>query len=138
MCRVLYSVYGSWIQNEIKKYNVGFLENHFANYNKTDRNFQLWEREPMIKECWTKNFFRKKLNYTNLIPASNIGNLTIVPENYKYSSACFYKTGIKNFDFLTHFNDLSGLVYRIINYISRWSKFCSIDFFITPYCKSIC
>ena len=32
-------------------------------------------------------------------------HLVDVPENYKYSSARFYETGVKDFAFLTHFND---------------------------------
>jgi len=44
-------------------------------------------------------------DYTKFNLCQPNGNLADVPENYKYSSAIFYETGIKNFDFLTHFND---------------------------------
>jgi len=99
----LFSFTAHEFKKQLKKYNLEFLENHFVN--KTDRDFQFWEREPMIKECWTKDFFRQKLNYTHFNPCQPHWNLADVPENYKYSSARFYETGIKNFDFLTHFND---------------------------------
>ena len=63
------------------------------------------EREPMVKECWTKKFFQQKLNYTHFNPCQPHWGLADKPEDYKYSSAKFYETGIKDFDFLTHFND---------------------------------
>ncbi len=90
-------------KKKLKKNNTELLETHFVN--KADRDFQFWQREPMIKECWTKNFFRQKLNYTHFNPCQPHWNLADVPENYKYSSARFYETGIKNFAFLTHFNN---------------------------------
>ena len=48
---------------------------------------------------------RQKPNNRNFNTASLNLDLGYVPENYKYSSARFYETGIKNFEFLTHFND---------------------------------
>ena len=79
------------------------LENYYVN--KSDRSFQFWEREPMIKECWTKNFFRQKLNYIHFNPCQPHWNLAASPEKYKWSSANFYETGVKEFKFLRHFND---------------------------------
>jgi REP element-mobilizing transposase RayT len=99
----LFSFTAHQFKKELKKSNAELLEDHFVN--KTDRNFQFWEREPMIKECWTENFFRQKLNYTHFNPCQPHWNLADLPENYKYSSAKFYETGIKDFEFLTHFND---------------------------------
>jgi hypothetical protein len=59
----------------------------------------------MIKECWTKKFLQQKLNYTHFNPCQQHWNLADIPENYKYSSAKFYETGVKDFSFLTHLND---------------------------------
>lgn len=47
------------------------LEKHFVNL--SDREYQFWEREPMIKECWTKNFFTQKFNTSTLIHVSPSG-----------------------------------------------------------------
>ncbi len=79
------------------------LKNYLVN--KVDREYQFWEREPMIKECWTKKFFQQKFNYTHFNPCQPQWELTDKPENYKYSSARFYETGVKDFVFLTHFNE---------------------------------
>jgi putative transposase len=59
----------------------------------------------MVKECWTKNFFRQKLNYIHFNPCQPHWNLVSSPEKYKWSSANFYETGVKEFKFLEHFND---------------------------------
>jgi len=100
----LFSFTAHEFKKKLKKNNIELLKNHFVN--NADRDFQFWEREPMIKECWTKSFFRQKLNYTHFNPCQPHWNLADVPENYKYSSASFYETGIKDFPFLAHFNDL--------------------------------
>ena len=42
----------------LKQKNSLPLEKHFVD--KSDRSFQFWEREPMVKECWTKKFFGQK------------------------------------------------------------------------------
>ena len=87
----------------LKQKNPLQLEKHFLD--KSDRSFQFWEREPMVKECWTKKFFRQKLNYIHFNPCQPHWNLARTPEEYKWSSANFYETGTKEFSWLTHFND---------------------------------
>jgi REP element-mobilizing transposase RayT len=99
----LFSFTAHEFKKKLKKNNTELLETHFVN--KIDRDFQFWEREPMIKECWTKKFLQQKLNYTHFNPCQQHWNLADIPENYKYSSAKFYETGVKDFSFLTHFND---------------------------------
>jgi putative transposase len=99
----LFSFTAHEFKKELKKSNAELLEDHFVN--KADSSFQFWEREPMIKECRTKNFFRQKLNYIHFNPCQPHWNLAEAPENYKYSSAKFYETGIRDFEFVTHFND---------------------------------
>lgn len=97
----------SFTAHELKKYLMqnypDVLQKHYVN--DADRNFQFWEREPMVKEFWTKPFFRQKLNYTHFNPCQPHWNLAKLPEHYKWSSASFYVTGNKNFSWLTHFND---------------------------------
>ena len=99
----LFSFTAHEFQKKIKRNNSALLENYVVN--NVDREYQFWKREPMIKECWTGKFFRQKLNYTHFNPCQLHWNLADVPENYGYSSAKFYETGIRNFTFLTHFND---------------------------------
>ena len=48
-----------------------------------------------IKECFTKKFVIQKLNYIHNNPCSGKWNLSDCPENYIYSSAGFYYTGVQ-------------------------------------------
>ena len=96
----LFSFTAHEFKRYLKKSDPFLLERHFVN--KSDRS---WEREPMIKECWTKKFFRQKLNYIHFNPCQPHWNLASSPEKYKWSSASFYETGVKNFDCLMHFNN---------------------------------
>ena len=99
----LFSFTAHEFKRYLKKSDPFLLEKHFVN--KSDRSFQFWEREPMVKECWTKKFFGQKLNYIHFNPCQPHWNLAGSPEKYKWSSASFYETGVKNFDCLMHFND---------------------------------
>ena len=99
----LFSFTAHEFERYIKKNDSSLLEKHYVN--KSDRSFQFWEREPMVKECWTKNFFRQKLNYIHFNPCQPHWNLAISPEEYKWSSVNFYEKGVKDFIWLTHFND---------------------------------
>ena len=79
------------------------LQKHFVN--DVDRTYQFWEREPMVKECFTKSFFRQKLNYIHFNPCQPHWNLAALPEDYKWSSAAFYEKKDNSFSWLTHFNN---------------------------------
>lgn len=90
----LFSFTAHKFEEYLKQKNPLQLEKHFVGT--SDRSFQFWEREPMVKECWTKKFFRQKLNYIHFNPCQPHWNLARVPEEYKWSSANFYETGIKS------------------------------------------
>ena len=51
----------------------------------------LGSREAIVKECFTKSFFRQKLNYIHFNPSQPHWNLAALPEDYKWSSAAFYE-----------------------------------------------
>ena len=76
--------------NELKRYKV----------DAADREYQIWERNPLSVEIWSEWVMRQKLNYIHQNPVR--ANLVSDPEKYKYSSAYFYKTGIDTFGMLTH------------------------------------
>ena len=99
----LFSFTAHEFKRHLKKKDAVHLQKYFVN--SSDRDYQFWEREPMVKECWTEKFFRQKLNYIHFNPCQQHWNLATSPEEYKWSSARFYETGIKNFSWLSHFND---------------------------------
>ena len=70
--------------------------------NKYDRTYQIWKREPLCVELFTEKVFMQKLQYIhdNAIAAG----LVSFAEEYKYSSAKFYLSGIDEFNILTHYS----------------------------------
>jgi putative transposase len=79
------------------------LEKHYVN--NVDRSYQFWERESMVKECWSRSFFIQKLEYIHYNPCQPHWDLANIPEEYKWSSAAFYEKNDKSFNWLTHFAD---------------------------------
>jgi REP element-mobilizing transposase RayT len=70
--------------------------------NAKDRTYQFWERNPLSIDLYTHAVFMQKLEYIHQNPFK--AGLCKYPEEYKYSSARFYLTGIDAFGFLTHLN----------------------------------
>jgi hypothetical protein len=68
--------------------------------NKYDRTYQIWKREPLSIELFTEKAFMQKLEYihNNAVAAG----LVSYEEEYKYSSAKFYSSGIDEFNIVTH------------------------------------
>lgn len=67
----------------------------------TDRNYQFWERNALSVELRTHSVFIQKLEYIHNNPVR--GGLCSRVDEYHYSSAAFYETGIDNCGFLTHY-----------------------------------
>jgi putative transposase len=68
-----------------------------------DRKYQFWERNPLSVELRNHVVFMQKLEYIHWNPVK--AGICKYPEEYKYSSAMFYETGIDNWDFLSHYKD---------------------------------
>jgi len=71
--------------------------------NAKDRKYQFWERNPLSVDLWTQAVFEQKLDYIHYNPLQGKWQLSQFPEDYKYSSARFYETGIDEFGLLTHY-----------------------------------
>ncbi len=76
--------------------------------NAADRDCQIWERNPLSIDLFTQPVFMQKLEYVHNNPIQPKWNLAIHPEEYEWSSARFYLTGNRNFDFLRHYTDGSA------------------------------
>jgi hypothetical protein len=68
--------------------------------NAKDREYQFWERNPLSFDLYTHDTFMQKLEYIHWNPVK--ARLCSLPEEYYYSSARFYHTGIDDFGMLTH------------------------------------
>lgn len=66
-----------------------------------DREYQIWERNPLSIELYSEKVIIQKLNYLHQNPA-RVG-LVKYPEEYRYSSAMFYETGSSEWKFLSHY-----------------------------------
>ena len=75
--------------DELEKYRV----------NKYDRMFQIWKREPLSIELFSPDVFYQKLNYIHENPLS--AGLCKSAEDYFFSSARFYFSGIDEISMLT-------------------------------------
>ena len=84
------------IQRDLIKNHPRVLSHFFVDA--ADRKYQFWERNPLSVEIWSEKVLKQKLRYLHENPVR--AGLCRFPEEYKYSSALFYKTGIDHWGFL--------------------------------------
>ena len=89
------------IKKEMLTSNPAQIEELFVNAK--DRKYQIWERNPLSVEIWSEKVFLEKLKYIHENPVR--AGICKWPDDYKYSSALFYKFGKDNWGFLTHLRD---------------------------------
>ena len=71
-----------------------------------DRKYQVWKRNSLSVDLIHDWFFKQKFEYLHANPCQPHWQLANRPEDYKFSSAKFYETGEREFDFLCHFEDV--------------------------------
>jgi REP element-mobilizing transposase RayT len=89
------------IEHDLQKNNPEALTHFEADAN--DRTYQFWKRRSLSIELRTEKFYQQKPDYIQWNPVK--AGLCKLPEEYKYSSALFYRTGVDNWGFLTHRRD---------------------------------
>jgi REP element-mobilizing transposase RayT len=89
------------IKFDLQQFHPAVLE--LFKVNAADRDYQFWERNPLSIELRTDKVYKQKLNYIHWNPVR--AGLCRLPEEYKYSSALFYETGVDNWGFLSHHRD---------------------------------
>jgi REP element-mobilizing transposase RayT len=67
-----------------------------------DRRYQVWERNSLNIPVWSDWVIWQKVNYIHQNPVT--AGLCEKAEDYYFSSARFYYSGDKHWDFLTHVN----------------------------------
>jgi putative transposase len=68
---------------------------------KYDRDYQFWKHASLSIELRTHAVFMQKLEYIHYNPVK--AGLCLSPEDYYYSSATFYHSGIDYFGMLAHY-----------------------------------
>ena len=71
--------------------------------NASDREYQVWERNSLSVDIYSQSFLIQKMNYIHNNPLQDKWKLAVMPEEYPYSSAGFYETGINVFDIVQHY-----------------------------------
>jgi putative transposase len=104
----------------LMKYTAHRFEQHIRWVNPADminyqvdwktRKFNFWQTEPDWFLLWKEKTTLQKLNYIHNNPLQERWQLAEVPEQYRYSSAAFYETGVLNYDFLYHYKDFNDRI----------------------------
>ena len=89
------------IKHDLQKTNPELLSHFISDAN--DRVYQFWKRRALSIELRTDKVYHQKLNYIHWNPVK--AGICKLPEEYKYSSALLYETGVDNWGFLTHHRD---------------------------------
>ena len=68
--------------------------------NALNKKHEIWQRDSLGIEIYSKEIAKQKLNYIHFNPVSGKWQLSKNDLDYYYSSARFYETGIDEFGFL--------------------------------------
>ncbi|MEQ9101183.1 MAG: transposase [Imperialibacter sp.] len=91
------------IFNDIKKANPKLLLDFKVR--SVSRSHNIWMRHSLPIHLYSDKFIHQKLTYIHNNPLQEHWRLAERPEDYKYSSARFYETGIDEFGILTHIGE---------------------------------
>lgn len=72
---------------------------------KQDRKYQIWKRNPLAIELYSRKVLEQKLDYIHNNPVQGKWMLAESPFDYKYSSATYYENEGLGYSFLTHYMD---------------------------------
>ncbi len=89
------------IKADLEKHHQRVLPSFLVNAK--DRKYQIWERNPLSIDIWSREVLWQKLRYMHQNPVRAC--VCQWAEQYYWSSARFYHTGIDNFGWLTHVMD---------------------------------
>lgn len=89
----------------LEKHNPVALS--FYTSDKRDRKHQFWKRDPLAIPITRDSILTQKLEYIHNNPVREKWNLSIYPEDYRWSSARYYTDGVDEFGIVTHFRDMS-------------------------------
>lgn len=77
---------------------------HFL-VSEADRSYRIWQRDALAIELFNEKILEQKLTYIHQNPIQEKWGLSVYPEDYYWSSAKFYETGIDDFKILKHYKD---------------------------------
>jgi putative transposase len=101
MCKGFFKIYSTINQIRFTKASLKSIAAVFSKCK--GQKYQIWERNPLSVDIWSRKVLWQKLQYMHLNPVR--AELCRWPEEYYWSSAMFYHTGVDKFGFLTHVMD---------------------------------
>ena len=78
---------------------------YYEEYRDEECNHRFWQRDPLAVLMDSRDKVQQKIEYTHLNPLQEQWNLVTKPEDYTWSSARFYETGIDDFNILTDYRE---------------------------------
>lgn len=72
----------------------------------SDRNHNIWQRDPLAIRIFSREMAVQKLNYIHNNPLQAHWSLCLRQEDYRFSSASFYTGKKDEFNLLTHYMDV--------------------------------
>lgn len=70
-----------------------------------ERNHRFWQRDALAIWLDSKSKAEQKIGYIHMNPLQSHWNLVTKPEDYRWSSAKFYETGVDEFGIITDYRD---------------------------------
>ena len=70
--------------------------------NAADREYQVWERNPLPVQLYSEKVIWQKIDYIHNNPCTEKWRLARYPEEYRFSSASFYILNQSEWKFLSH------------------------------------
>ncbi|HWI92719.1 MAG TPA: hypothetical protein VNT20_15690, partial [Flavisolibacter sp.] len=89
------------MKSDLEKHHPKALSSFLVNVK--DRKYQVWERNSLRVDLWSREVLWQKLQYMHQNPVR--AGVCQWPEQYQWSSAMFYQTGIDNLGWLAHVMD---------------------------------
>ena len=99
------------VQRDFMKYNAQKIKQNLKKNHPTvlahfkvdakDREYQVWERNALSVELNTLEMLMQKLDYIHYNQV--MAGLCNLPEEYKYSTARFYETGVNDWSIVNHY-----------------------------------
>ena len=90
--------------NKMKANNDAALQNYAVAA--TDRQYNIWLRDPLAINVFSREMAAQKLDYMHLNPLQPHWLLCADPAHYRFSSAIFYERNVDEFGLLTHFGEV--------------------------------
>ena len=95
---------GSFLKYTAHEFLKGLItakQSFLYEVNAANKKHQLWQRDSLSIEIFSRSVALQKLNYIHANPVSGKWRLAKDDISYYWSSALFYETGIDNFGFLS-------------------------------------